>query len=152
VKGSSWATSLATRRSMQANRSRDTGPELAVRRALHGLGLRYRVCVRPIPTVARTADVVFRPSRVAVEVLGCFWHGCSEHYKAPQANADYWAKKVARNRDRDEENARALRQAGWMLAVVWEHEDPDLASRRIAALVKERRPASAIQGVRLQPR
>jgi len=152
MEGSSWASSLATRRSMQANRSRDTGPELALRRALHGLGLRYRVCVRPIPTVARTADVVFRPSRVAVEVLGCFWHGCSEHYKAPHANADYWAEKVARNRGRDEENARTLCEAGWALEVVWEHEDPDLASRRIAALVRERRPAPAIQNVRVHPR
>jgi DNA mismatch endonuclease (patch repair protein) len=124
---------------MQANRSRDTGPELALRRALHSLGLRYRVCSRPVPGVRRTADVVFRPARVAVEVRGCFWHGCAEHYRAPSSNSGYWSEKVTRNRRRDEENAARLRDAGWVLEVVWEHEDPVEASQRIAAMVRARR-------------
>lgn len=138
----SWASSVATRKSMQANRSRDTGPELALRRALYSLGLRYRVCARPIPGVRRTADVVFGPAQVAVEVRGCFWHGCPEHYRAPSSNVSYWAEKVDRNRRRDEENARRLHEAGWVLEVVWEHEDMPAASRRIAALVGERREAT----------
>ena len=124
---------------MQANRSRDTRPELALRRALHSMGLRYRVCARPIPGVRQTADVVFRSARVAVEVRGCFWHGCPEHYRSPSSNASYWSEKVDRNQRRDEENAQRLREAGWVLAVVWEHEDPALASRQIAALVHQRR-------------
>src|SRR5579871_1868294 len=101
----SWATSPATRKSMQANRSKNTGPELALRRALHALGLRYRVCARPIPEVRRTADIVFRTARVAVEVRGCFWHGCPVHYREPVANNSYWTDKLQRNRRRDEQTA-----------------------------------------------
>lgn len=112
-----------------------------MRRALHALGLRYRVCARPIPAVRRTADVVFGPARVAVEIWGCFWHGCPEHYRAPASNAGYWAEKVSRNRRRDEENAQRLLEAGWVLEVVWEHEDPAAASQRVAAVVRERRKA-----------
>jgi DNA mismatch endonuclease, patch repair protein len=128
---------------MQANRSRDTAPELALRRALHSLGLRYRVCTQPIPGVRRTADVVFRSARVAVEVRGCFWHGCPAHYSAPVSNAAYWSEKVSRNQRRDDENALRLQQAGWVLEVVWEHEDPVKASQRIAAVVLGRRQQPA---------
>ena len=79
----SWASSKTARATMLANRSRDTGPELAVRRAVHSLGLRYRVDVRPLPGIRRTADLVFRPARVAVFVDGCFWHGCPDHSTRP---------------------------------------------------------------------
>lgn len=127
---------------MQGNRSRDTRPELALRRALYALGLRYRVCARPIPGVRRTADVVFTSARVAVEVRGCFWHGCADHYKPPSTNSAYWADKVERNVRRDEDLARKLADAGWALEVVWEHENPVEAARRVAAAVRERRPAA----------
>ncbi|QSR32305.1 hypothetical protein CFI00_17785 [Nocardioides sp. S5] len=65
---------------MRGNRSRDTKPELAVRRLLHAEGLRYRVNARPLPEVRRTADIVFRAKRIAVFIDGCYWHGCPEHY------------------------------------------------------------------------
>jgi DNA mismatch endonuclease (patch repair protein) len=136
---SSWATNAATRKSMQSNKSRDTKPEVRLRKALHALGLRYRVCVRPLPTIPRTVDVVFGPARVAVELRGCFWHGCPEHYRAPKANNDYWAKKVGRNVARDEDTARRLAEADWVLQVVWEHEDLEEAAERIAATVRARR-------------
>lgn len=135
----SWATSPATRKSMQSNRSRDTKPELALRKQLHALGLRFRVCARPIPGVRRTADVVFRSALVAVEVRGCFWHGCPEHYRAPSANSGYWSEKVQRNQRRDAENEQRLRDEGWLLVTVWEHEDPIEAGRRIADIVRQRR-------------
>jgi len=128
---------------MQSNRSRDTKPELALRRALHAQGFRYRVCARPLPDLRRTVDVVFRPARVAVEVRGCFWHGCPEHYKTPGSNIVYWTDKIQRNQRRDEDTASRLREAGWHLEVVWEHEDPTEASQRIAAIVRERRTQSA---------
>jgi DNA mismatch endonuclease, patch repair protein len=124
---------------MQSNRNRDTQPELALRRILHSMGLRYRVCVRPIPEIRRTADVVFRPVRVAIEIRGCFWHGCPQHYRAPVTNAGYWSEKIRRNQLRDEQSARQLRDAGWVLEVVWEHDDPRVAAERIAAIVAERR-------------
>jgi DNA mismatch endonuclease (patch repair protein) len=99
--------------------------------------------------VRRTADVVFRSARVAVEVRGCFWHGCPEHYRAPAANADYWTAKVERNRRRDEEMAQRLRDAGWVLEVVWEHEDPAVASDRISKIVRNRREALTKSNSRL---
>ncbi|MGV0081739.1 very short patch repair endonuclease [Mycobacterium colombiense] len=136
----SWASSDATRRSMQSNRSRDTKPEIALRRLLHAAGLRYRVCARPVSDIRRTADIVFRPARVAVEVRGCFWHGCPDHYRQPAANRPYWEAKVARNIERDRATEAALRRAGWLVIVVWEHEDMHEAARRVAEAVTSRRP------------
>jgi DNA mismatch endonuclease, patch repair protein len=80
---------------------------------------------------------VFRPARVAVEVRGCFWHGCPEHYRPPAANSGYWSEKIQRNMRRDAENEQRLYDAGWVLVTVWEHEDPIEASRKIAAIVRE---------------
>jgi DNA mismatch endonuclease (patch repair protein) len=132
----SWATSAATRKAMQANRSRDTKPELRLRKALHAMGLRYRVCTRPLPDVRRTVDIVFRKAKVAVEVRGCFWHGCPQHYRAPSSNGGYWSEKVQRNRRRDADTAARLAEAGWTLTVVWEHDDLDVAAEAIAEQVK----------------
>jgi DNA mismatch endonuclease (patch repair protein) len=91
--------------------------------------------------VRSTADVVFRSARVAVEVRGCFWHGCPDHYRPPSTNREYWAKKVDRNLRRDAEKAERLQQAGWVIEVVWEHEDMAGASQRVARLVGQRRAA-----------
>jgi DNA mismatch endonuclease, patch repair protein len=137
----SWASSPAIRKSMQSNRSKDTGPELALRRALHALGLRYRVCARPIPDLRQTVDVLFSSAKVAVEVWGCFWHGCHEHYRPPSSNSEFWSQKIKQNQQRDQDKARALHDAGWLLEVVWEHEDSTLASQRIAQTVRSRRQA-----------
>jgi DNA mismatch endonuclease (patch repair protein) len=117
----SWATNAGTRRSMQANRSRDTKPELALRRALHALGHRYRVGARPLHHVRRSADLVFTRKRIAVFVDGCFWHGCPEHHRAPSANSEYWSNKINRNRQRDTEINRLLESAGWTAVRIWEH-------------------------------
>ncbi|PMD04161.1 very short patch repair endonuclease, partial [Brevibacterium paucivorans] len=86
---------------MQANRRRDTKPELAIRRILHARGLRYRTDVRPDRSIRRHADIVFTKAKIAVFVDGCFWHGCPEHFIPPKANADYWAQKIEGNQMRD---------------------------------------------------
>ena len=86
---------------MQGNRSRDTSPELAVRRLLHAAGLRYRVDYRPEPSLRRTADIVFTKQRVAIFIDGCYWHACPEHGTSARANADYWSDKLQRNVARD---------------------------------------------------
>jgi len=125
---------------MQANRSRDTKPELALRRAVHSLGLRYRVAVRPIPTLRRTADLVFTRQKVAVFLDGCFWHGCPEHHTRAAAHSEYWAAKVQRNRDRDLDTTDRLMSAGWLVIRVWEHDDPAEAARTVQAAVLSRRP------------
>lgn len=134
------ASSDHKRRAMQLQRERDTQPELALRRALHVRGLRYRVHCRPVPSVRRTVDIVFGPARVAVEVRGCFWHACPEHATYPKANAEWWAKKLDTNRRRDAETEVRLAEAGWHLEVVWEHEEPEGAADRIERLVRRRKP------------
>jgi DNA mismatch endonuclease, patch repair protein len=133
------ASSPGVRASMQANKGRDTKPELALRSAAHALGLRYRVGIRPIRKLRRTADLVFTRTKVAVFLDGCFWHGCETHHTVARTNGDYWAEKVVRNRERDRATDEALAEAGWAVVRVWEHEDPRLAARRIREIVGERR-------------
>lgn len=135
----SFASSEGVRKRMQLQRSHDTQPELAVRRAVHRLGLRYRVHRRPLPALRREADFVFGPAKVAVFVDGCFWHGCPDHgRRAHNVNGWYWPEKIARNRERDADTDARLSECGWMPVRVWEHEDPALAALRIAAVVRER--------------
>lgn len=135
------ASSSGTRKSMQGNKGRDTKPELALRRAVHALGLRYRVSIRPLPEVRRTADLVFSRVKVAVFLDGCFWHGCSKHHTKSRTNAEYWAEKVERNRARDRETDRILAEAGWLVIRIWEHEDPLCAAEEVARSVRSRRSA-----------
>ncbi|MBI00178.1 MAG: very short patch repair endonuclease [Acidimicrobiaceae bacterium] len=120
----SWASDEATRKKMLGNRSRDTKPEMLVRSLVHRRGLRYRVSQRPIANVRRTADLVFRRAKVAVNVDGCFWHGCEQHYKEPKTNTEYWRNKIDGNRRRDRETDELLTAAGWLVLRFWEHEDP----------------------------
>jgi DNA mismatch endonuclease, patch repair protein len=120
---------------MRGNRSRDTKPELALRRALHREGLRFHVHRRIEPT--RTyADIVFPRRRIAVFVDGCFWHGCPRHYRPSTKNAAYWSAKIIRNVTRDRANDVLLKERGWTVVRVWEHEPIDEAVERIAALVR----------------
>lgn len=109
---------------MTANRRRDTGPEIALRRELFSRGLRYRVdhpirCDEGRPI---RPDVVFTRRMVAVFLDGCFWHGCPEHQVIPKANRTYWEPKLRRNVERDREVDRRLREAGWLVVRVWEHQ------------------------------
>jgi DNA mismatch endonuclease (patch repair protein) len=131
----SWASSEATRKKMLGNKSRDTSPELRVRSLVHRRGFRYRVAQRPIPTLRRTADLVFRRARIAVFIDGCFWHGCPEHYRPPNTNPDYWRDKIEGNRLRDQETDELLAQAGWEVLRFWEHEDEDEVADAVCAAV-----------------
>jgi DNA mismatch endonuclease (patch repair protein) len=121
-RGRSWASSLATRRSMQSNRSKDTALELAVRSALHRRGFRYRKHVRPIPELRCTPDVVFPRHRLAVFVDGCWWHSCPEHRSYPRTNGSWWRSKLEANVARDSDNNQRLVSAGWTVLHVWEHQ------------------------------
>lgn len=115
--------------------SRDTKPELALRRELHRLGLRYRVGTAPLPGLRRRADVVFTRRRIAVFVDGCFWHRCPDHGTQPKNNPNWWRAKLDRNVERDRHTDAALLAAGWHVVRVWEHEDPSAAAAAIAAQV-----------------
>lgn len=135
----SWASTPGRRRNMQANRSKDTAPELAVRRLLHAQGLRYRVNTRPLKQVRRTADIVFGPTKTVVFIDGCFWHACPEHYSEPRANTAYWRPKIARNVERDEQINQMLADAGWHVLRFWSHEASVDVAREISKVVGERR-------------
>lgn len=122
---------------MSTQRSKDTEPELAVRRALHRMGLRYRVHVQPLPGLRRKADIVFTRARVAVFVDGCFWHGCPDHgRRRHEVNSWYWPDKIARNKERDNDTVARLRAAGWTVVRVWEHDPTAAAADRIADAVR----------------
>lgn len=126
-------------RRMALVRTRDTSPEVALRRILHGRGLRYRVHFRPMRELRRHADIVFPSLKVAVFVDGCFWHGCPEHATWPKTNGAWWRGKLERNRARDVETVTCLVASGWLVIRVWEHEAADEAAGRIAEAVALRR-------------
>jgi DNA mismatch endonuclease (patch repair protein) len=120
--------------------SRDTLPERAIRSELHRRGFRFRVDRAPLPGLRSRADIVFGPARVAVYVDGCFWHSCPDHGTRPKANSEWWERKLARNRERDRETDRFLREHGWEVVRIWEHEDPIEAVDRLERTVRDRRP------------
>jgi len=127
----SWASSEAIRRTMQSNRGRDTGPELLLRRELHGLGLRYRVNVRVEPTLRRTVDIAFTKVKLAVFVDGCFWHGCPVHGTSPKTNSDFWNSKIGATEKRDLETSEALDRLGWKVLRFWEHDNPEESAKQV---------------------
>lgn len=118
---------------MQANRRRDTSPELLIRQILHRRGLRYRVDFAPGVDKRRRADIVFTRARVAVFIDGCFWHGCPSHFVQPKSNAEYWESKIETNRQRDRDTTARLEKAGWTVLRFWEHHDPVQAADAIIA-------------------
>lgn len=125
---------------MRAVKTRDSKPELALRRELRALGLRgYRVdAPLPIAGVRRKSDVSFGPVKIAVFLDGCYWHRCPDHGSKPKANSEWWQAKFGRTQERDRDTDRRLVEAGWLPVRVWEHEDPREAAQRVAAAVKER--------------
>lgn len=132
------ASSQSALQRMRRQRQRDTAPEILIRSAVHRRGLRFRVNVRVIPGVRRSADLVFARSRVAVFVDGCFWHCCPLHGTWPKANAAWWREKLEANRERDRQTDLLLTTAGWRCVRVWEHENPEDAAGSIEAVIRTR--------------
>ncbi|WP_082955097.1 very short patch repair endonuclease [Mycobacterium mantenii] len=127
---------------MQVQKTRDTKPEMAIRRLLHASGLRYRVDRAPLKGLRRRADIVFGRAKVAVYVDGCFWHGCPDHGRPRTvANPEYWAAKMERNRARDADTDRRLIDAGWAVVRVWEHQPPGEVAAQVEAVVRLRSSA-----------
>lgn len=125
---------------MQANRRRDTAPELALRSALHAHGYRFRKDLRIDAVASRPRpDIVFTKARVAVFVDGCFWHSCPDHGRAPKSNTGYWGPKLRRNVDRDRANDVALAHAGWTVVRIWEHMEIADSLARIASVLGQRK-------------
>lgn len=124
---------------MSRQRRRDTAPEVELRKLLHRRGLRFRV-EYPLPSMPRRrADIAFTRARIAVFVDGCFWHSCPQHGTMPATRREWWEAKLEANVSRDRDTDERLRDLGWESLRVWEHEDPNEASDRIAAIVTLRR-------------
>lgn len=106
---------------MRAVKSKNTTPELIVRRLIHGLGYRYRLHRKDLPG---SPDIVFSGLRKIVLVNGCFWHGhdCARGARRPKTNSEYWQVKIARNAERDSRNLETLHDEGWQVLTVWECE------------------------------
>ena len=84
-------------RTMSKIRAKDTRPELALRKALHAKGLRFRIHDKSLPG---TPDVSNKSRKVVVFVDGCFWHGCPRHFKVPKTRSEFWREKIQRNREK----------------------------------------------------
>ncbi|WP_206679051.1 very short patch repair endonuclease [Caulobacter sp. RHG1] len=119
-------------------KSKDTKPEMALRRILTGLGARYRLHRKDLPG---NPDLVMPGRRLAFFVHGCFWHGhdCARGSRVPKNNRDYWLAKVARNKARDERSTEALRATGWRVETIWEcaFKDEPALTQRLAALLDQ---------------
>lgn len=124
-------------------RSRDTTPELAVRKVMHAHGLRYRLHRRDLPG---KPDLVFPSRRAVLFVHGCFWHGCPkcvDGTRKVKSNQTYWNPKIAGNRERDARHAATLRADSWKVFTVWECEATALKHlNRVAAQIKKLPPVS----------
>lgn len=131
-------TSEQRRRIMQSVQTKDTGPELTVRRALFAAGYRFRLHRRDLPG---SPDIVLPGRRKAIFVHGCFWHGhgCSKG-RAPKSREEYWLPKIAANRERDRRNIAALEAIGWSVRVVWQCElrDPRTLMDSLGIFLEER--------------
>lgn len=121
---------------MSKIRSKNTAPEMTVRRYLHSKGFRYRLHDKKLPG---KPDVVLPKFKTAIYIHGCFWHahsGC-KYYRLPKSNTDYWIKKIEGNISRDLQKQQVLREMGWKVIIVWECELKRKAEERCAALVEQ---------------
>lgn len=111
-------------RNMAAIRSKDTAPEMAVRRLAHRMGFRYRLHRRDLPG---TPDIVFCAMRKIIFVHGCFWHmhSCPRGQLTPATNAGFWQTKRIRNISRDRNHIKLLSKAGWNILTIWECQTKD---------------------------
>jgi DNA mismatch endonuclease (patch repair protein) len=125
-------------RIMSRIRSKDTKPELAVRRMLHGMGYRFRLHRKDL---RGKPDIVLPKYRTAIFVHGCFWHSHScMKGRRPASNAEFWNDKFSRNKRRDAANLKALRAAGWQCLVLWECHirDSESLHRKLATALPKR--------------
>lgn len=128
-------------RNMAAIGSRNTRPEVLLRRALWHRGLRFFTPAGWATLTGKrlpgSPDVLFPAPKLALFVDGCFWHGCPLHYSAPDDNGDYWRSKLARNTQRDRLVDQQLQEAGWRVVRVWEHELCKGGHEPVASAIKE---------------
>ena len=149
-------SSQAASSRMARVRQTGTKAEIALRRELHRMGLRYRVNFQVLLKPRRIADVVFPKLKIAIFVDGCFWHGCPEHSTWPKRNAEFWKQKIEANQARDTDTDKKLREIGWTVLRFWEHELPVAAAITVKSVIdaiKSRRQQSSGQqdNIELKP-
>jgi DNA mismatch endonuclease, patch repair protein len=130
----SKSATLTRSQVMSRVRSKDTGPELLVRRALWAAGIRYRLDYRNLPG---HPDLVLAGRHAVVFVHGCFWHrheNCPRN-RTPKTRVEWWTAKLTRNRERDVEVRSLLEASGWHIFVIWECETE--RADGLAALIAE---------------
>lgn len=128
---------------MSRIRSKDTKPEMQVRRMVHALGYRYRLHRRDLPG---KPDLTFGPRKKIIDVRGCYWHAhlrydpaCREARSEAKSNRGYWGPKMDRNVERDARNLEKLESDGWQVLIVWECElnDMEAVRSRVLAFLEE---------------
>ena len=123
-------------RTMRAVKDRNTAPEIAVRRMVHGMGYRFRLHRKDLPG---KPDLVLPRLKTVIFVHGCFWHGhnCARGARMPKTNVVYWRAKIGRNRERDQSHVAALKADGWRVAIVWECalRNPEKVELRLARVL-----------------
>ncbi len=121
---------------MRAVKSRDSGIEVAFRKALWQKGFRYR---KNSSKYFGKPDIVLKKYKTVIFIDSCFWHGCKKHCRMPSTRKSYWAGKIERNKVRDKEVSEYYKQLGWSLFRVWEHEISDKIGieKEILQIIKE---------------
>ncbi len=132
-------TRTPTQRSaiMRAVGSKNTKPELVVRRMAHRLGYRFRLHVKALPG---KPDIVFASRNKIILVHGCFWHGHGCRYgKLPKSRLEFWGPKITANRMRDRRTIKSLRSLGWDVLVIWQCQTKDLKSleKKLEKFIKQ---------------
>lgn len=125
-------------RIMRAVKSRDTAPEMTVRRLVYSMGYRYRLHRKDLPG---KPDLAFKSRRKVIFIHGCFWHGhdCKRGARVPKNNREYWETKIARNRERDRQHNEDLKREGWRVFVIWECQirEPEAVAERIKSFLDD---------------
>ncbi|WP_445365386.1 very short patch repair endonuclease [Microbulbifer sp. ANSA001] len=117
---------------MSKIKGKNTKPEVVLRKSLWAMGFRYRLKNK----LPGKPDIVYPSLKTVIFVDGCFWHRCPKHYQSPKARSEFWEDKISGNVDRDKKNNRLLKEMGWIVLRVWEHEIRDSLPECIERLVK----------------
>jgi len=118
---------------MRRVRTKDTLPEVKVRRALHAVGLRFRLHRKDLPG---TSDIVLPRFKTCLFVHGCFWHGhegCSKA-RLPNTRKSFWVEKISKTRERDKRKRNALEREGWKVVIIWECETK--SNKKLANMIE----------------
>lgn len=122
---------------MASIRSKDTKPEISVRKKLHKMGFRFRLYKKDLPG---KPDIVLPRYKIAIWVQGCFWHAHTcKAGERPRTRIDYWEPKIAKNIERDKKNQKIMKELGWANFIIWECEvnDERKFSRKLSQLQKK---------------